>query len=97
MRQCTILWAGASKSGNNYINVEFYVGDVAVTKFVKLAPTADISKYAKGDVISIPEAALKQSVVFFFLFIKINKKMSFYLLPDGSLGDLTDAQDFDKK
>ena len=59
MKQCTILWAGASKSGNNYINVEFYEGDFAVTKFVKLAPTADISKYVKGDVISIPETALK--------------------------------------
>ena len=59
MKKRTILLAGASKSGNNYINVEFYEGDFAVTKFVKLAPTADISKYAKGDVISIPETALK--------------------------------------
>ena len=59
MKQCTILWAGSSKSGNHYINVEFYEGDFAVTKFVKLAPTADISKYVKGDVVSIPETALK--------------------------------------
>ena len=59
MKECTILWAGSSKSGNHYINVEFYEGDFAVTKFVKLAPTADISKYVKGETTNIPEAALK--------------------------------------
>jgi hypothetical protein len=59
MKQCTIIWAGSSKTGNHYINVEFYEGDFAVTKFVKLAPNADLDKYVKGTTVDIPESALK--------------------------------------
>ena len=55
MKSCTIFWVGTSKAGNHYIGVEYYIGDFAAKKFIKVSGHIE---YAVDQVIEVPEAAL---------------------------------------
>ena len=55
MKTCKVFWSGASKSGNHYVGVEYFEGDFAVKRFVKVTGTVE---YTVDQEVQIPDAAL---------------------------------------